>query len=147
MAEATRTIVVNVTPDQFIQVVTDYEKYPEFLPEVKKITIDGRTANSADVTYEIEVIKRIHYTVRIVRDGYNVRWSLVKGDIMRLNNGGWQLRPESADKTHVTYGLEIAFGGFIPVPASITTKLAETSLPGMLEKFKARAETLFPRKS
>ncbi len=145
MPQATRTTTINVTPEQFLTVVTDYEKYPEFLPEVKKITVANRTANAADVTYEIDVVKRIQYTVHLVQDGLSVKWNLVRGDLMKKNDGGWQLRREPGDRTHATYSVEIAFGGLIPIPASIATMLTETQLPTLLENFRKRAERLFPR--
>lgn len=145
MTQAAKSTTINVTPEQFLQVVTDYEKYPEFLPEVKRITVTNRTAHSADATYEIDVVKRIQYTVHLVQEGLTVKWHLVRGDLMKKNDGGWQLRREQGDRTHATYSIEIAFGGLIPIPGSLATKLTETQLPALLENFKKRAESLFPR--
>lgn len=144
MPAASRSIVVDVTPEQLMSVIADYEKYPEFLPEVKKITVSNRTANAADVTYEIEVIKRLQYTLRITTEGATVaRWSFLKGDFFKKNDGAWTLRPEGEGRTHATYTLEVAIGGFIPVPKAVTDKLTEQSLPALLENFKKRAETLY----
>jgi coenzyme Q-binding protein COQ10 len=143
MPQASRSVVVNVTPDQLMQVITDYEQYPEFLPEVKRISVAHRTERSADVTYEIEVIKKLQYTLRITRDGLNVRWQFLKGDLFKSNDGGWTLRPEGEGRTHATYSLEVAIGGFIPVPKAITDKLTEQSLPALLDNFKRRAESLY----
>lgn len=143
MPQAQRTIVVDVPPEKLLEVINDFDSYPEFLPEVKKISVSNRTANSAEVTYEIDVIKRIQYTVRVVNEGMTVRWSLVKGDMMKKNEGSWQLRPEGEGRTHATYSLELGLSGLIP--SSITTKLAETSLPALLQNFKNRAESLARR--
>lgn len=143
MPQAQRTIVVDVPPEKLLEVINDFDSYPEFLPEVKKISVSNRTANSADVTYEVDVIKRIQYTVRVVNEGMTVRWSLVKGDMMKKNEGSWQLRPEGEGRTHATYSLELGLSGLIP--SSITTKLAETSLPALLQNFKNRAESLARR--
>lgn len=144
MPQASRSVVVNVTPDQLMAVIGDWEKYPEFLPEVKKITVANRTPGSAEVTYEIDVIKRIHYTLRIVTEGLTSRWSLLKGELFKKNEGSWLLKPEGTGQTLATYTLEVAIGGFIPVPRAITDKLTEHSLPALLDNFKKRAEALFP---
>ena len=142
MPQATRSVVVNVPLEKFLSVVGDYERYPEFLPEVKKITVANRTVSSVDVTYEIEIIKTIHYTIRITATGNTVGWKLVESNLFKKNNGSWVLRAEGPDKTHATYNLELGFG-LIPVPSAIVNKLTETSLPGLLENFRKRAESLY----
>jgi len=148
MPTATRSLVIDVTPDQMLSVIQDYEKYPEFLPEVKRITVANKTANTADVTYEIEVIKKIQYTLRLKQDGYRITWSLLKSDLLKKNDGLWELRPEDGGKkTHATYGLELAIGGFIPVPSAILNKLTEQSFPALLNNFKRRAESLYPKQA
>lgn len=145
MPQASRSIVVNVRPEQLLAVISDYERYPEFLPEVKSISVAHRTADSVDVTYEVELIKRIRYTIRIATRPDGVKWSLVSGDLFKQNAGGWVLRPEGDGATHATYTLEVAIGGFIPVPKAVTDKLTESSLPGVLAHFKERAEKLYPK--
>jgi ribosome-associated toxin RatA of RatAB toxin-antitoxin module len=146
MPQAQRSIVVDVPPEQFIEVVKDFEKYPEFLPEVSRLTVTNRTASSAEVHYEIEVIKRIKYTLRMDWEGsngnYKVAWRLLSSDLLKKNEGSWVLRPEGEGKTHATYSLDLQIGGFIPVPAAITNKLAEQSLPALLNNFKNRAESV-----
>lgn len=143
MPQVQRSIVIHVPPEKLLHVINDFASYPEFLPEVKKIIVGNKTATSAEVTYEIDVIKRISYTLKHVLDGQSVRWSLVKGDLMKKNEGSWTLRPEGDGSTHATYTLDVSFGGFIPVPAAITDRLTASSLPTLLENFKKRAEGLF----
>ncbi len=144
MPQASRSVVVNVTPDQMMKVIADYEKYPEFLPEVKRISVSNRTDRTVDVTYEIEVVKRLQYTLRLTTDGLVTRWQFVSGDLFKKNEGSWTLRAEPDGRTHATYSLEVAIGGLIPVPKTITDKLTEQSLPALLDNFKKRAESLFP---
>jgi ribosome-associated toxin RatA of RatAB toxin-antitoxin module len=144
MPQASRSVVVNVTPDQMMKVIADYEKYPEFLPEVKRISVSNRTDRTVDVTYEIEVVKRLQYTLRLTTEGLVTRWQFVSGDLFKRNEGSWTLRAEPDGRTHATYSLEVAIGGFIPVPKALTDKLTEQSLPALLDNFKRRAEALFP---
>lgn len=147
MPQAQRTITIDVTPDQLLQVILDYEKYPEFLPEVKSTQIVSRSADGKvfEVAYEIEVVKKLRYTLKqeVLEDG--VRWSLVKGDLFKKNQGSWKIEPEGEGRTRATYSLEVAFGGWIPIPDSVVNKLTETSLPKLLENYKNRAESLFKK--
>ena len=41
MAQASRSVTINVPPEKLFEVIVDYEKYPEFLPEVKKVKVEG----------------------------------------------------------------------------------------------------------
>ena len=147
MPQATRSVVVQVPVAQFRKVIDDFESYPSFLPEVKSISVANRTDAGADVTYEIDVIKRIQYTLRIVSTPDGARWSLLKGDFFKKNEGSWTLRPEGDGATHATYSLEVGIGGFIPIPKAITDKLTEQQLPSLLENFKRRAESLYGPKA
>src|SRR5438093_615718 len=51
MASARRSIEVDVPPERFFEVVRDYARYPEFLPEVKAVSVGPRTGNAVEVTY------------------------------------------------------------------------------------------------
>lgn len=138
MAAASRSIVINAPAERIFDIITDYEKYPEFLPEVKAVRVTGKGTPQTDVHYEVDVMKRIKYTVRMKEERpRSVSWTFVTGEVMKDNKGSWTLEPQG-DKTHVTYQLEMALGAF--VPKSIVNALAETQLPKMLEAFKQRAE-------
>ena len=41
MADVKHTEVFNCSPDQFFDLLVDYEKYPEFLNEVKQCKVVG----------------------------------------------------------------------------------------------------------
>ena len=60
MAGATRSIVINAPIEKLFSIITDYEKYPQFLPEVKKIRLSNRNGNEVDVHYEAEIVKTIN---------------------------------------------------------------------------------------
>jgi ribosome-associated toxin RatA of RatAB toxin-antitoxin module len=73
MAEAVRTVTVNVPVEKFWAVITDFKKYPEFLPEIRKLTTADAGGGKTDVSYKIEltlpvlnVTKEINYTLRMV---------------------------------------------------------------------------------
>jgi len=139
MAGATRSVVIDVPPDRVFDVIVDYDRYAEFLPEVKEAHSSDRRGNEVDVHYGIDLVKRIHYTLHMVEDRpRSVRWTFVKGEVMKDNHGNWTLEPTPDGKTRATYTIEVGVGPL--VPRSIVNMLVDQSLPKLLEAFKKRAE-------
>lgn len=139
MPGATRSIVINVPMERVFDVITAYEQYAEFLPEVKEARISNRKGDECDVHYKVDVVKTIRYTVHLKEERPSrVTWSFVEGEFMKDNKGGWLLESAGEGKTKATYNVEMALGPL--VPKAVVNALVETSLPRMLEAFKKRAE-------
>ncbi|MBN8467275.1 SRPBCC family protein [Corallococcus exiguus] len=139
MAGATRTITINAPVEKVFDIITNYDRYAEFLPEVKKITTGKRQGNTVEVHYEVDVVKRIKYSIRVTEDRpKRMSWTFIEGEVMKDNKGSWTLEPEGEGKTRATYNVEMALGALIP--KAIINTLTETQLPKMLEAFKRRAE-------
>lgn len=140
MPGAQRTIVINAPVEKCWSVICDYERYPEFLPEVKKIRTQNRRGNEVDVQYEAEVVKVIKYTVHMKEDGpHGLRWSFIDGEFMKDNKGGWKLEDAGNGTTKATYDIEVEVG--LLVPKTIVNALVDTQLPKLLENFKKRIES------
>jgi ribosome-associated toxin RatA of RatAB toxin-antitoxin module len=140
MPGATRSIVINAPMERVFSVIADYAKYPEFLPEVKNIRTSRRQGTDLDVHYEVEVLKKIRYTLRIKEEPPNrISWTFVEGELMRDNRGQWVLEAAGEGKTRATYSIEMKLGPL--VPKSIVNVLVDSSLPKMLEAFKKRSES------
>jgi ribosome-associated toxin RatA of RatAB toxin-antitoxin module len=139
MAEATRSIEIDAPVEKVFQVITDYDHYAEFLPEVRRIRTSDRKGNEVKVHYELEVVKTIKYTLKMQEHAPNrVQWTFVEGEFMKDNRGSWTLEPAGEGKTKATYAIEMKLGAL--VPNTIVKALVETSLPKMLQAFKRRAE-------
>ncbi|MBN9686016.1 MULTISPECIES: type II toxin-antitoxin system RatA family toxin [unclassified Corallococcus] len=139
MAGATRTITINAPVEKVFDIITNYDRYAEFLPEVKKVSTSQRQGNTVQVHYEVDVVKRIKYTIRVTEERpKRMSWTFVEGEVMKDNKGSWTLEPEGEGKTRATYNVEMALGALIP--KAIINTLTETQLPKMLEAFKRRAE-------
>jgi ribosome-associated toxin RatA of RatAB toxin-antitoxin module len=140
MAGASRSIVVNAPPEKVYDIVIAYDRYPEWLPEVKKIQTSDRKGNEVKVHYEVDFkIKTIRYTILAKEERpKKMSWSFIEGEVMKDNKGSWVLEPEGEGRTKVTYNVEVAVGPL--VPKSILNTLVDQSLPKMLEAVKRRAE-------
>jgi ribosome-associated toxin RatA of RatAB toxin-antitoxin module len=142
MAQASKSIVIDVPPEKFFEVVTDYEKYAEFLPEVKKVKVEAGQGAIKEVTYTVDIkAKVINYTLKHTADRpTTVTWTMIKGEMMKGNDGSWTLKPSANGGTEATYAIDLKLSAL--VPGFIEKALAEQQLPGMLANFKARAEKL-----
>lgn len=142
MAQASKSIVIDVPPEKFFDVVTDYEKYAEFLPEVKKVKVEAGQGAIKEVTYTVDIkAKVINYTLKHTADRPSrVTWTMIKGEMMKGNDGSWTLKPSANGGTEATYAIDLRLSAL--VPGFIEKALAEQQLPGMLANFKARAEKL-----
>jgi ribosome-associated toxin RatA of RatAB toxin-antitoxin module len=141
MAKAERSIVISAPPEKVFAVITDYEKYPEFLPEVKKVKVEFGAGNVKEVSYTVDVkAKVITYTLKhTARPPDELAWTMVRGEMMKGNDGAWILKPVP-EGTEATYKIDLKLGAL--VPSMVERMLAEQSLPGLLANFKKRIESL-----
>jgi coenzyme Q-binding protein COQ10 len=142
MASARQSIEIDVPPERVFEVVRDYARYPEFLPEVKAVSVGERSGASVEVTYRLDArIKLIEFTLlHVERAPSRIDWRLVRGDLMKRDEGRWTLDPSPSGGTTATYAIELEL---LPrVPRGLEKALAEQGLPAMLANFKARAEAM-----
>ena len=64
MASATTTATFNCTAEEFFKLITDYEKYPEFLTEVKDVKVLKTSAKSKEMEYSVSLIKSFKYKLK-----------------------------------------------------------------------------------
>lgn len=134
------SIVIQASPKTVFDVITDFEKYPEFLSDVKDVVVHKK-GKEMEVTFEISVIKKIRYKLHFsLVPNKKVSWTFVEGDVFKDNNGFWELEEVKKGTTNARYYIDIEFG-FL-VPSMITKKLIGSNLPSMMKRFKERAESL-----
>ena len=140
MPAAEKSVEINAPIEKVYEVVTDFEKYPEFLSEVKNVKVVKKSPKKPVVEFEVKYVKTFRYTLEFdLKKPTDVKWKLVEGDF-RDNRGFWKLEKKGKNKTKATYSAELDFGFF--VPKSILNKVISTGLPSMLQKFKERIESI-----
>lgn len=139
MPGAERSIVVKADPARCYAVITDFEAYPSFNPETKKIKILSRDKDRWRAEFTVNIIKDISYVIDLVGvPGKSLTWTQVSG-WFKKNDGGWTLKDNGDGTTHVTYRIDLGLGPL--VPKSVIDPLLATSFPAMLERFKQRMES------
>jgi len=135
---ASQTEIFNCTVPEFYQLVSDYEKYPEFLAEVKSCKLLKSEDAKKLVEFKVSVIKNFTYQMWITENAPNlVSWSFAGGDIFKTSEGSWKL--EAAEgKTKATYTVDATFGIFVPGPIAKT--LLNVNLPTMMSAYHKRVK-------
>jgi coenzyme Q-binding protein COQ10 len=143
MARAERTEVFDVPVDKMYQAIVDYKSYPEFVDGMRSVEVQNQSGDGATVKFSLSLIKDISYTIKLNNKvNQEVSWSLVSGDMMKVNNGRWTLKDLGGNKTEVTYSLEVELKGFLPGLGMIEKTLVNTNLPLNMKAFAKRAASL-----
>ncbi len=141
MASAEISDQFNCTKEQFFKIISDYEKYPEFLNEVKKCTVLKTEKNRKLVEYEVSVVKTFKYRLWMTEKPASlITWTLDSGDMFKVSNGKWELK-EKAKNTIAHYSVEAEFKVF--VPGMIAKALVQVNLPQMIESYKKRIKEIY----
>lgn len=133
-----RQIEINAPIQVVFEVIRNFKSYPEFVKGTKAVQ-ERQTESALEVDFEIDVLKRVHYTLSMtIQAPHRVEWTLLKGELFKENSGGWLLESLDENKTLAHYRISVGFGWM--VPKTIVNTLTETQLPEMLNSFKERAE-------
>ena len=131
----------NCTQEQFYKIVSDYEKYSEFLPEVKAIKILKKTGNTKEMEYSVSVIKTFKYILKATeKPNEQIDFAFVSGDVFKSMAGQWKFS-EKNGLCQVEYKVEAAFGLF--VPGAMAKTLVSVNLPIMMSNFKKRVKVIY----
>jgi len=121
----------------------DMERYPEFMPDVKSVTVIARNGNTTTTRWKTLVEEApIEWTEVDVFDDARTRidYRLIEGDLDKFE-GAWTFE-ERDGRTRVVLGVDYDFG--VPTLAeligpTLQKKVEENSLM-MLNALKAKAE-------
>ena len=142
MPSATRSIDVNVSPDEFLNMLCDYETYPLYLSSVFDAKIQFETRGQWRVLFESVLFRRrvIYVLDYWLVDEGTLSWALVEGDWLTENEGTWHLSSLDLHTTRASYQARISLEGIVPYAAH--SLLFSASVPRLLRDFKRRAERL-----
>ncbi len=141
MAGAQATELFNCSVPEFYTVISDYEKYPEFLAEVKACKVVETRDSQKLVEFHVSMIKNFSYRLWITEaPNKGINWVLDSGDLFKISNGSWDLKDE-AGRTRATYAVDAKFKVFVPGP--IAKALVTVNLPNMMSSYHKRVKELY----
>jgi ribosome-associated toxin RatA of RatAB toxin-antitoxin module len=144
---ATQRRIIKANPQQCFDVVTDFERYPEWVSDVKSATIVERDemGRGGDVTFRAAAMGRsTTYTLRYYygSNPLRVAWRQTEGDITRKIEGEYEFAPiDGGAKTEVTYHLAADLA--IPFPGFVKRRAESRIVRAALEDFSSRVEKVF----
>jgi coenzyme Q-binding protein COQ10 len=139
----TRTTTIAVPVEFFWGLITDYERYPEMLDEMKHVRVLSRTDREVVVAFTVKVLlKSFNYTLKLVEERPNrLTWSLVESDTLSVSNGGWELEALGPTTTRANYRAELRAKMWLP--KAFLNALTNLSLPSMLRHWSRYAEARY----
>ena len=139
MNVARHTVEIDAPPHRVYALITDFEAYPDFVPNQSATTVLSHAGQTWQVRFELSVARKLEYVLDLEgTPDERLEWRLVQGDMMKANEGRWILEALPDGRTRATYELEVALKGF--VPRSVSRLLIERTLPANMQAFKAEAE-------
>lgn len=143
MAAVTTSEVFNCSVGDFYKIISDYDHYSEFLPEVRGCRIVQTQSNRKLVEYQINVIKNFSYSLWMTEEPNTlIKWEFADGDLFKTSSGYWKLEDE-AGKTRATYSIDASFKLFVPGP--VAKALVQVNLPNMMSAYQKRVSELYGR--
>lgn len=137
MAGVLKSITINAPVERVFSILRDYEGYAGRMPGVTSSIVLEDEENAAIVEFEINIIKKFTYTLKLVDEPpSSITWTYVGGDFKDIN-GSWELE-DMDGATHATYSVDID-GGFL-IPKAISNKLNSINVPQLLETVKRLSE-------
>lgn len=141
MAAVSVTETFNVPIEKVYEVLTDYEKYPDYVAGTDGVEVIESDESGALVKFSINVIKEFTYTLKMSHVRPNkISWEFYEGDLFKKNNGYWELVDNGDGTTEATYELDLDFK--LMVPKMILKKLVNNNLPAMMESYRERMLSL-----
>ena len=148
--QTTSSIVIAAEPAAVMAVICDFEAYPSWAQGVKKAQPVGQPGDrSADgderpgqVYFELDAspIKDAYTLSYDWHDDESVTWTLVEGKMLKAMDGAYELRPQGAGATEVTYRLAVDVA--IPMIGMLKRKAEKVIIDTALKGLKKRVESL-----
>lgn len=145
MAEHTSSsITIEAAPAEVMGVISDFARYPEWTGEVKEAEIvstdDLGRAEQVRLLLDAGAIKDEHTLGYEWVGEHEVRWSLVRSQMLRALNGSYRLEPVvGGGRTEVTYQLTVDVK--IPMLGMIKRKAEKVIIDRALDGLKKRVES------
>lgn len=140
MAGVKHTAVMDVSLDALWDVITDYEGYVNFVEGLESLEITKKEGKDTYADYVVSMFgKKVHYTLKHTEvPKKSLKWTMVKGEFFKHNDGGWDLKAKGDDQVEATYTVDVGFP--LLVPKAIVNTLTGTQLPKMMKGFEDLAK-------
>ena len=75
---------MNATPAKVMAVLADFERYPEFLPEIRGVSILSSEDGVSTVRFDLQMLMKVSYTIVLTQEGdTSLTWELSESKLMK----------------------------------------------------------------
>ncbi len=145
MAEqATEHTVVSAPPQRCYAVVSDIERYPEWMADIKEVQVRQRDEEGRPTVVAFRTAAFGRSTNYTLAYDYGeapraLRWRLVDGDITTKLDGSYVFEETEEGGTSVTYHLEVELR--VPLPGFVKMRAQGRIIATALRELRQRAES------
>jgi ribosome-associated toxin RatA of RatAB toxin-antitoxin module len=141
--QATERMRMEAPPERCYEVVVDFERYPEWVADIKHVEVLARDAAGRGTKVAFRAAAMGRSTSYTLAYDYSaapreVSWVLEKGDITRRLDGTYVFEPSDGG-TDVTYHLAVEL--VVPLPTFIKSRAEGRIISNALRELKTRVET------
>ena len=147
MPKVQGSVIINGSVDKVFALARDIESFPQFMPDLKRVTILEKSPDGKRVVSEfVGSIKDFRITVKWVEEdewdehAKTCRFRLVKGDF-KSYSGLWTFEPADGGAkftSEIDFEYDIPLIG--PIIKSLVAKLMKQNVDNMLNAIKQKAE-------
>jgi ribosome-associated toxin RatA of RatAB toxin-antitoxin module len=144
--QVTERMVIRASPAHCYQVLTDFERYPEWAADIKAVAIEERDGDGrpTQVTFRAAAFGRsTSYTLRYDYSGAPSRlsWEQVKGDVTRRLDGSYDISSSDDEdgSADITYHLVVDLK--VPLPVFVKRRAEGRITYTALKELRARIES------
>lgn len=141
--QVTERMIIRGTPEHCFEVLTAFERYPEWAADIKSVSIGERDqdGNPLDVTFRAAAFGRstsytLHYDYSAAPA--ELSWRQTAGDITRRLDGSYKLAPSGDGGTEIVYTLVVDLK--VPLPGFVKRRAEGRIMGTALRELKARVE-------
>lgn len=136
--QVTAEFTVPTTPAAVAAVLTDFERIPEFMPEVTSSEVLSRTEAGLVVQQEaiakfLMFSKRMHLVLDVSHDGGTIRFRDRCGKSFTSYEGAWQLTGAGG---HTAIAYTLSAKPAFEVPRFVLTRLLKRDAAAMVERLR-----------
>lgn len=142
--QVTERMVISGSPEHCFEVLTGFERYPDWAADIKAVVVDDHDEQGRPVrvTFRAAAFGRsTSYTLAYdySKVPHELSWVQVEGDITRRLDGAYELRPAGDGSTEITYRLTVDL--VVPLPGFVKRRAEGRIMGTALRDLKARVES------
>ncbi len=140
---ATESTLVHAPPEIVYRVVTEFERYMDWVGDLKRIEVLERDADGRPLEVEFRAAAFGRSTTYTLHYDYSrapdvLAWHQTRGDLTSTLNGQYRFEPAPGG-TLLTYDLEVELS--VPIPSFVKARAAYRIQDQALRELKAQAES------